>query len=131
MHLYGAPPPPTYFLTITTTAEGTTDPASGTYSYTANSLVQVTAIRNTNYVFDHWEPESINVGSVNPYTVPIDKDHTLKAVFSPIPKPPVGGYSVAIDGYAVAKHAAPYLALITILTIGFAAIKRKTTRKTK
>jgi parallel beta-helix repeat protein len=87
MSPYGAPPPPTYALTITTTIGGTTDPAPGTYSYIVNSTVQVTAIPSANYVFDHWELDTVNVGSANPYTVPMDKDHTVKAVFTPIPPP--------------------------------------------
>jgi hypothetical protein len=87
MNPYGAPPPPTYTLTITTTVGGTTDPAPGTYSYTVNSTVQVTAIPNIGYLFDYWELDSANVGSANPYSVYMDKDHTLKAVFSPIPPP--------------------------------------------
>jgi len=87
MNPYGAPPPPAYSLTITATVGGTTDPAAGTYGYTANSTVQVTALPNTNYLFDYWELDSVNVGSANPYSVYMDKDHTLKAVFSPIPPP--------------------------------------------
>jgi hypothetical protein len=88
MNPYGAPPPPTYALTIITTAGGTTDPSPGTYSYTANSQVQVTAFLNTTaYLFDHWELDSVNVGSANPYSVLMEKDHTLKAVFSLIPPP--------------------------------------------
>jgi parallel beta-helix repeat protein len=87
MNPYGAPPPPAYFLTITATVGGTTDPAAGTYGYTANSTVQVTATPNANYLFDYWELDSVNVGSANPYSVYMDKDHTLKAVFSPIPPP--------------------------------------------
>jgi parallel beta-helix repeat protein len=88
MNPYGAPPPLTYALTITTTVGGTTDPAPGTCSYTANSQVQVTAFLNTTtYLFDHWELDSVNVGSANPYTVLMDKNHMLKAVFSPIPAP--------------------------------------------
>ena len=88
MNPYGAPPPPTYALTIITTAGGTTDPSPGTYSYTANSQVQVTAFLNTTaYLFDHWELDSVNVGSANPYSVLMEKGHTLKAVFSLIPPP--------------------------------------------
>jgi hypothetical protein len=83
----GPPPPPTYSLTITTTVGGTTDPTPGTYSYTANSTVQVTAIPEANYLFEYWEMDSVNVGSANPYTVLMDKNHTLKAVFSLIPSP--------------------------------------------
>jgi parallel beta-helix repeat protein len=87
MSPYGAPPPPTYTLTITATAGGITDPAPGTYTYTANSTVQVTAIPNTGYLFEYWELDDANVGSANPYTVLMDENHTLKAVFSPIPPP--------------------------------------------
>jgi parallel beta-helix repeat protein len=87
MSTYGAPPLPTYTLTITTTVGGTTDPAPGTYSYTANSTVQVTAIPEANYLFDYWELDGVNVGSANPYSVLMDKNHTLKAVFSLIPPP--------------------------------------------
>jgi len=76
-----------YALTITATAGGRTDPVPGTYSYTANSSVQVTAIPDANYLFDYWELDSINVGSANPYAVLMDKNHTLKAVFLPIPPP--------------------------------------------
>jgi PKD repeat protein len=83
-----APPSPTYSLTITTTVGGTTDPAPGTYSYTANSSVQVTAIPDANYLFDHWELDTVNVGSANPYTVLMDNNHTLKAVFTYSPPPP-------------------------------------------
>ena len=85
MNPYGAPPPQTYSLTITATVGGTTNPAPETYSYTANSSVQVTAIPEANYLFDYWELDSVNVGSVNPYTVLMDINHTLKAFFSPIP----------------------------------------------
>jgi hypothetical protein len=82
------PPPPTYNLTITTTVGGTTNPAPGTYTYTANASVQVTAIPNADYLFDHWELDTINVGSANPYTVLMDNNHTLKAVFTYSPPPP-------------------------------------------
>jgi uncharacterized repeat protein (TIGR01451 family) len=71
----------TYTLTITTTAGGTTDPAPGTYTYTANSSVQATAIPNADHVFDHWELDSINVGSSITYIVLMDKNHTLQAAF--------------------------------------------------
>jgi hypothetical protein len=214
-----APPPPTYNLTIITTVGGTTDPAPGTYSYTANSSVQVTAIPNADYVFDHWELDTVNVGSANPYTVLMDNNHTLKAVFAYLPPPPslsasisplsasmlvgqsvtftstvsggytpytyqwylngnpvsgatsntwtftptssgiyyvhlkvtdakgntaqsetarvsvatvpVGGYSVPIDRYIIAKPVMLYFASVAILSTAFAVIRRKAHRKTK
>jgi len=75
----------TYMLTIITTAGGTTNPAPGTYTYTAGLTIQVEAIPNVNCVLDHWELDEINVGSADPYSVLMDKDHTLKAIFSPAP----------------------------------------------
>jgi parallel beta-helix repeat protein len=133
MNPYGTPPPPTYSLTITATVGGTTNPTPGTYSYTVNSAVEVSATPNANYLFHHWELDSIDVGSANPYSVLMDKNHALKAVFSPIspPKPPVGGYSVTIEGYTPTQSLTPYLALAAILTTMFTAIKRKMARKTK
>jgi len=214
-----APPPPTYSLTITTTVGGTTDPAPGAYTYTANSPVQVTAIPNADYAFDHWELDTLNVGSANPYTVLMDNNHTLKAVFTYSPPPPsltasisplsasilvgqsvtftstvsggytpysyqwylngnpvsgatsntwtftpttsgvyyvhlkvtdskantaqsetarvsvatvpVGGYSVPIDRYIIAKPLMLYFASVAILAIAFAVVRRKTPRKPK
>jgi parallel beta-helix repeat protein len=87
MNPYGSPPPQTYSLVITATVGGTTNPTSGAYSYSADSSVQVTAIPNANYLFDYWELDSVNVGSANPYSVLMDRNQTLKAVFSPIPPP--------------------------------------------
>jgi len=78
---------PTYNLTITATVGGTTNPSPGMYTYTANSSVQVTAIPDANYIFDHWELDTVNVGSANPYTVLIDNNHTLKALFTYSPAP--------------------------------------------
>ena len=83
---------PTYNLTITATVGGTTNPAPGTYCYTANSTVQVTAIPDANYLFDHWELDGSNVSSANPYTVTMNQDHVLIAVF--VVSIPVGGLSM-------------------------------------
>jgi len=83
-----ASPPQAYSLTITAMVGGTTNPAPGTHSHVANSTVQVTAIPAANYLFDYWELDSVNVGSANPYSVTMDKDHTLKAVFELTHRPP-------------------------------------------
>jgi parallel beta-helix repeat protein len=121
---------PTYALTIVTTTGGTTAPAPGTYSYTANSTVQVTAIPNPNYLFHHWELESLNVGSANPYTVTMDKNHTLKAIFSHVkPSVPVGGYSFPIQVHTKTDPVLPYIALIATLTAIFTKLRPKTKRK--
>jgi len=85
----------TYQLTITTTTGGTTDPAPATYTYAASSSVSVTAIPEADYVFDHWELDTVNVGSANPYSLLMDADHTLHAVF--IYSPPSPPLSVSIS----------------------------------
>ena len=72
----------TYQLTITTTSGGTTSPVPGTHSYDYGSYVSVTAIPDSCYVFDHWMLDSSPVGSANPYSVLMDDDHALHAVFT-------------------------------------------------
>jgi len=44
---------------------------------------------------------------------------------------PVGGYSISVDANEQAEPIKPYITSITILTIGFIAIKHKTNKKTK
>jgi len=73
---------PLYNLTMLTSTGGTTTPsAPGTYQYPHNTVVNATATANAWYTFDHWELDSVNVGTANPYSVTMDQNHTLKAVF--------------------------------------------------
>ncbi|MEM4701758.1 MAG: immunoglobulin domain-containing protein, partial [Candidatus Bathyarchaeia archaeon] len=78
----------TYTLKIETTAGGTTNPAPGTYTYAAGSMVQVTAIPSSGYVFDHWELNGTNVGTAATYTVTMNNNYNLKAFFKAAPTPP-------------------------------------------
>jgi len=89
----------TYTLTITATPGGTTSPVPGAHVYSSGTDVQATAIPSSGYVFDHWELNSINVGSANPYTVTMNANHSLHAVFKEAPMPPttVGGYALPIN----------------------------------
>ncbi|NIO37660.1 PKD domain-containing protein [Candidatus Bathyarchaeota archaeon] len=77
-----------YELTIATTSGGTTDPVPGTYSHDCGSSVLVMAIPDSCCVFDHWELDSVNVGSTSSYSVLMDDNHTLYAVFEYSPPPP-------------------------------------------
>jgi hypothetical protein len=70
-----------YALTIQTTTGGTTNPVPGTYIYPNGTLVSVTAIKDSGYEFDHWELDSVDVGTNNPYQVLMNQNHTLKALF--------------------------------------------------
>jgi len=78
----------TYQLTIQTTTGGTTNPAPGAYTHNAGASVPVTAVLDVNYKLDHWELDGSNYGSANPYTVLMDNNHALKAVFTYSPPPP-------------------------------------------
>jgi hypothetical protein len=94
-------------LTVEATAGGSTSPAPGTYPETANAAVQVTANPSAGYYFDHWMLDGANVGSTNPYTVTMDKDHTIQAVFAQsthqvtVTSQPVQGVPVTVDGTGV------------------------------
>jgi len=89
----------TYTLTITTTTGGTTSPVPGSHVYSSGTNVPVTATPQDGYIFDHWELDGFDVGSANSYTVTMDKEHTLHAVFreASSPPPPVGGRAMPID----------------------------------
>ncbi len=69
-------------LTITVTAGGTTNPSPGAHVFPSGTYVVVTAIPEEHYVFDHWELDGLPVGSESPYSVFLNPDHTLHAVFT-------------------------------------------------
>ena len=70
-----------YTLTITATSGGTTDPNVETHIYPIDCVVDVNAIPDGCYVFDHWELDANDVGPANPYSVLMDDNHTLHAIF--------------------------------------------------
>ena len=78
--------PYSYELIITTTAGGTTDPPAGTNYYPAGSLVTVTAVPETEYVFDYWLLDSIERVD-NPITLMMDGNHNLEAFFVDVTPP--------------------------------------------
>lgn len=79
----------TYILIIEVGPGGSTTPAAGTYTFNANSAVQVTASPSAGYTFDHWELDGTNVGTSNPHSALMDGNHTLRAVFKALPPPSV------------------------------------------
>lgn len=76
-----------YILTIEAGPGGSTSPPIGKHAANAGSTIQVTATPNATYAFDHWELDGANVGSSNPYSVLMDGNHTLKALFRALPPP--------------------------------------------
>ena len=85
----------TLTLTIAAESGGSTNPPPGTYVADENSTFQVTATPNANYVLDHWELDGTSVGSENPYSVLMNANHTIRAIFVYSPPPPQ--FLVTID----------------------------------
>jgi len=71
-----------YDLVISVTGSGSTSPEVGTYTYGDGTNVAVTAKADSGWTFDHWMFDSANVGDMNPYTITMNKDHLLSAVFA-------------------------------------------------
>ena len=72
-----------YELKIETTTGGTTTPTPGSHVYQDGTHVGVTGTKNPGYEFDHWQLDTVDVGTANPYDVLMNQNHTLKAVFVP------------------------------------------------
>jgi len=90
------PPTPVYYdLTIALTGSGSTDPIAGTYSYEEGSQVSVTATPASGWIFDHWQLDGVDVGTENSYTVTMDADHSLTAVFTEETQPV--SYTLTMD----------------------------------
>jgi uncharacterized repeat protein (TIGR02543 family) len=71
-------------LTIAVSTGGTTDPAPGTYTYSAGSAVSVKATASGGYSFAGWSGAA--TGAANPVTVTMDADKTLTATFTETPQ---------------------------------------------
>ena len=88
-------PPTIYRLTVAAPeGSGSTDPATGTYTYEGRVSVSLTAAPASGWVFSHWVQDGANKGVQNPCTVVMDSDHTLKAVFKAAPPQGIPGYPV-------------------------------------
>jgi hypothetical protein len=120
----------TYNLTIITTSGGSTSPPPGTSTYSSGTTVQVTANANTGYVFDHWQLDGTNVGSANPYTVVMNADHTLTAIFVR-PPAPVGGYSYSLQKVKSPQPLTLYLPFVAAAAVVITAIGRRRKRTKK
>jgi len=111
----GEAPPPTYSLTITKTVGGTTDPVPGTYTYPEGTIVSVTAIPDTGFLFDHWELDGVEVGATATIDVTMNADHGLHAVFVTthvlsVSSSPITDISFTVDGVS---HSTPWSSSLT------------------
>ena len=72
-------------LVIGVSGSGTTDPVPGTYTYDEDTPVQVDAIPDAGWVLSHWLLDGVDVGDADPYTVTMNDDYSLTAVFEEAP----------------------------------------------
>ncbi len=81
---------PTYStLNLTETTGGTTSPAPGLIPVPSGNSINITATNNPHYIFDHWQLDTSTSFS-NPILVLMDTNHTLRAIFTPLPNIPPG-----------------------------------------
>ncbi|MBN1784612.1 MAG: carboxypeptidase regulatory-like domain-containing protein [Candidatus Bathyarchaeota archaeon] len=71
-----------WLLSISVVGSGTTDPAVGFTTFSIGSSVQVEAFPEEGWVLDHWDLDGADVGDANPFSVTMDSDHSLVAVFT-------------------------------------------------
>jgi hypothetical protein len=122
----------TFTLTIITTSGGSTTPPPGAYTFNVNATVQVTAVANAKYLFDHWELDGAKVGSANPYTVLMNSDHTINATFVILSPPqPVGGYSYSVRAVESPKPLTLFLPFVAVSAVVITAISRRRKRSKK
>lgn len=95
------PPQVQFTLAISSTSGGSTNP-SGTRLYNEGTDVVIVANPATGYYLDHWLLDNVNIGSTNPYTITMNANHALQAVFALIPKwslTVTGGTPTSATGY--------------------------------
>lgn len=91
------PPPLQFTLQITASTGGSTSPSPNPYIHPKNTVVQVTALPEAGYMLDHWELDGISVSTASSYSVLMDIDHELLAVFVEVPPPPPGKHNLTIS----------------------------------
>lgn len=83
---FTAPPPLNYTLSIEAPdGMGTTDPATGEYVYDEDETISITANPDTDWIIDQWIIDGTDSGNETTILVNMDRDHSVKAVFTESP----------------------------------------------
>jgi hypothetical protein len=69
-------------LTVAVSAHGTTSPVPGVYLLDGGSSQMVTAIPDLGYKLDHWDLDGLDVGNSSSYTVTMNDEHILTAMYA-------------------------------------------------
>lgn len=76
--------PATLTIQVNDASIGTTNPSPGEITVFVGDTLATTALPNSGYQLDYWLLDTTNVGSTNPYSLRLDGNHTLTAIFKPI-----------------------------------------------
>lgn len=80
-----------YALIVDVIGSGTSNPLPGNWIHSEGSTVSVEAFPDSEWTFRRWVLNGSDAGSNNPYTVKMDSNYTLTAVFVEKPPTPVEG----------------------------------------
>jgi chitodextrinase len=84
----------TYTLTVNIVGSGDVTLNPDQVTYAAGTEVELTASASSGWRFSHWLFDSVNVGSASPYTVTMNDDHSVTAVFTEVTQdPPVSSFT--------------------------------------
>ena len=72
-------------LTVEVEGSGSTNLTQGVHVFLVGSEIVVEAFPNANWTLSRWLLDSVDVGSENPISVPMNSDHILRAVFNEVP----------------------------------------------
>jgi len=70
-----------YYLNIESSEGGITNPPTGLYAYPAGTIVTISAIPNSDYLFDKWQLNGNDYSSNDIISITMNSNYTLKAVF--------------------------------------------------
>jgi hypothetical protein len=83
-------------LEISVVGSGTTEPQH-VITYPIGSSVQIEAFPDEGWILDYWILDFVNVGSENPFSVLMDSNHNLTAVF--VEEPQVGFFAGQVKDF--------------------------------
>ncbi len=90
VNVYSPPVVINYTLDVlASTGSGTVDPAVGSHVYEEGTSVNITATPADGWVFNNWLLDNLAGGSANPFSLVMNANHNIKAVFTEyVPPPP-------------------------------------------
>jgi hypothetical protein len=74
--------PQRFYLTVGNANGGTTNPSAGAYAYDGGSQAVVSATPNSGYQLNGWLLDGVSVAGINPYSLTMNGNHSLTAVFT-------------------------------------------------